>query len=130
MIHGIAVMKYLYTTGKGSVDMWSDFFNTILLLCGYVTAIAAAVAALYKAYKHFKKPNENFDQQLEKHDQEIKRLKEKANNDYEAINEIKDMQSLLCQAMIAMIDNRITGNNVEGLKKTKNDMIKYLADSK
>ena len=38
------------------------------------------------------------------------------------------MQSLLCQGMIALIDNRITGNNIEGLKKTKEAMIKHLSE--
>lgn len=32
--------------------------------------------------------------------------------------------------MIAMIDAQLTGNNVENLKTTKDNMIKYLADSK
>ena len=49
-------------------------------------------------------------------------------NDYKSIKEIRDMQSLLCQGMIALIDNRITGNNIEGLKKTKEAMIKHLSE--
>ena len=49
-------------------------------------------------------------------------------NDYKSIQEIRDMQSLLCQGMIALIDNRITGNNIEGLKKTKEAMIKHLSE--
>ena len=47
-----------------------------------------------------------------------------------AINDIKEAQSILCQGLIALIDSRLTGNNEENLKKTKDDMIKYLAHSK
>jgi len=57
-------------------------------------------------------------------------LEKKSDNDYESIEAIKNAQSLLCQGMIAMIDAQLTGNNVENLKTTKDNMIKYLADSK
>ena len=49
----------------------------------------------------------------------VDKLEINVENDYKSIKEIRDMQSLLCQGMIALIDNRITGNNIEGLKKNQ-----------
>lgn len=93
--------------------------NTLLAICGGISIIGGAAAVIWK----WVKPSVNLRKRVEK-------LEEKSQNDYEAINEIKDMQSLLVQAMIALIDNRLTGNNIDGLKKTKEDMIRYLSEQK
>lgn len=93
--------------------------NAFLAICGGVAVIGSAAAVVWKCVL----PSINLRKRVEK-------LEEKSQNDYESINDIKDMQSLLVQAMIALIDNRLTGNNMDGLKKTKEDMIRYLSGQK
>ena len=96
-----------------------EFLNTFLSICGGVSIVGGAVAIVWKAI------NPAF-----KLGKRVEELEKKAYNYYESIEAIKNAQSLLCQGMIAMIDAQLTGNNVENLKKTKDSMIKYLADSK
>ena len=86
-----------------------EFLNTFLSICGGVSIVGGAVAIVWKAINPAVKLGKR-----------VEELEKKSDN----------AQSLLCQGMIAMIDAQLTGNNVENLKTTKDNMIKYLADSK
>ena len=97
----------------------TDFINTFLAICGGISIVGGAIAVLWKAIK----PTVDLGKRVEV-------LEEKSSNDFKSINDIKEAQSILCQGMIALIDSRLTGNNEENLKKTKDDMIKYLAELK
>lgn len=105
-----------------------DYLNTTMTIFGYITGTGAAVVVLYKLYMWFKKPsNENHDK-IEKNSVDIEKLKERADKNYSSIEEIKDMQKLLIRSMMELVDNSITGNNIEGLKKVKKDLVTYLTD--
>lgn len=115
MIHGTVGKKYLYITGKGDKTMM-QFIQTFLSICGGISIIGGAAAVIYKMFHPAFKLKDRVD-----------KLEENAQKDFKAITEMKDMQAILCQGMIAMIDNAITGNNIEGLKKTKETMIQQLS---
>lgn len=97
----------------------TEFINTFLAICGGVSIVGGAIAVIWKAVNPAIKLGKR-----------VEVLEKKADSDYASIEDIKSAQSLLCQGMIAMIDAQLSGNNVENLKKTKDSMIKYLADSK
>ena len=109
-----------------------EFGKTFLAICGAITIIGGASRVIYGWVKpairlksRVKTLEETVDPELGK---KVAKLEENVQKDYKSIQEIKDMQSLLCQGMIAMIDNRITGKNIDGLKKTKEAMIKHLSE--
>lgn len=94
-----------------------ETLNHIMVVCGWLITLGGAGTVIYKLlHPAFKLKNR------------VDKLEINVENDYKSIKEIRDMQSLLCQGMIALIDNRITGNNIEGLKKTKEAMIKHLSE--
>lgn len=126
MTHGILVEKFRYITGKE--DKIMDYINTTMQIFGYITATGAAIGVVWKVFCVFRKPTDNNSKKLEKHEEQIKDLKAKADNDYRAISDIKSMQSAVCQALIALIDHEITGNHIDGLKNTKKDLIKQLTE--
>lgn len=97
----------------------TEFINTFLAICGGISIFGGAIAVVWKVIK----PAVNLEKRVEV-------LESKSDKDYVSINEIKEAQSILCQGMIALIDSRLTGNNEENLKKTKDSMIRYLAESK
>ena len=98
---------------------FADFINTILAICGGISIVGGAIAIVWKIVNPAVKLGKR-----------VEVLEEKADKDYTAIEDIKSAQSLLCQGMLAMMDSQLSGNNVESLKKTKEGLIKYLADSK
>lgn len=97
----------------------TDFINTFLAICGGVSIIGGACVYIWKAINPAVKLGKR-----------VEVLESKSQSDYEAIEDIKVAQSILCQGMIALIDSQLTGNNEENLKKTKDSMIKYLAETK
>lgn len=92
-----------------------EFVNDFLAICGGISIIGGAAAVIWK-WAH---PAITLNKRIET-------LEEHAKNDYKAINDIQEMQSALCQAMVALIDHEITGNQIEGLKKTKTELIKAI----
>lgn len=105
-----------------------EYLDATMRIFGYITGSAAAIAVIYKLYMWFRKPSKDNSAKLEEHGKSIEELQKRADKNYKAIDEIKDMQSLLVRSMIELLDNRITGNNIDGLKQIKKEMLDYLTD--
>ena len=105
-----------------------EYLDATMRIFGYITGTGAGIAVLYKLYMWFRKPSKDNSAKLEEHDKAIEELQHRADKNYKAIDEIKDMQSLLVRSMIELLDNRITGNNIDGLKQIKKEMLDYLTD--
>lgn len=95
-----------------------EIINSVLAICGGISIIGGAVAVVWKWVRPAMQLKDRVD-----------KLETKADNDFAAINDIKTMNAATCQALIAIIDHELTGNSVEGLKKTKNDLIKLITES-
>ena len=87
-----------------------DTINKIMVACGWIITIGSAIGVLYTAYKHYKKPTDDLKHRI----------------DYSAINNQRDDMNLVMKSMFNLIENKITGNNIEGLKKTRDDLINAL----
>lgn len=105
-----------------------EYLDATMRIFGYITGTGAGIAVLYKLYMWFRKPSKDNSAKITEHDEAIKELQHRADKNYKAIDEIKDMQSLLVRSMIELLDNRITGNNIDGLKQIKKEMLDYLTD--
>lgn len=125
MTVGIAEAKYRNTIGRGDRV---EYINQFMVVCGYIITIGGAAGVLYAAYKNAKKPKDDIEERLTAIENEIKDIKTKLQSDYDSINKNQDDMSLLMRSMFALIENKITGNNVEGLKKTRDDLISALTE--
>lgn len=94
-----------------------QLINQILAVCGGISIIGGAVAVVFGWLKPALKLGDR-----------VNKLEENGKKDYKRYQKLEETQALLCQGMIALIDNQITGNNIEGLKKTKEAMIKHLSE--
>ena len=65
-------------------------------------------------------------QRIEHIETDIKEINQKLNSDYSTINKQQDDMNLVMKSMFNLIENKITGNNIEGLKKTRDDLINAL----
>lgn len=93
-----------------------DIINQVLAICGGVSIVGGAIAAIMGWIK----PAFKFKGRVED-------LEVKVEKDYRAILEIKDTQSMLCQGMLALINSQISGNDIENLKKTRDSMLEHLS---
>jgi hypothetical protein len=91
--------------------------QTILAICGGISVIGGA-AVIHKWIAPAVKLNDRVET-LERHDK----------RDYEAMQEIRERDSLIMETLVTMLNSQISGNNVEQLKKTRDKLISYLAQT-
>ena len=83
-----------------------ETIQTILAICGGISVIGGAAAVIHKWIAPAVKLNDRVET-LERHDK----------RDFEAMNEIKERDSLIMETLVTMLNSQISGNNVEQLKK-------------
>ena len=105
-----------------------EIIKEFLSICSGITVISAACSVIYKAYKSAKQPQKDIESRVSTIEADIKDIKEKLNNDYASINANREDTQLLMRSMFNLIENKITGNNIEGLKKTRDELIQALTE--
>lgn len=105
-----------------------ETFNQFISMCSYIITIGAALTVIGNAYRKAKKPKDDIEGRLTVIESEIKDIKTKLQSDYDSINQNQEDMSLLMRSVFALIENKITGNNVEGLKKTRDELIQALTE--
>ncbi len=92
-----------------------EIVQTILSICGGISIIGGAAAIIWKWISPAVKMNKRVEV-LEEHDK----------RDYEELQKIAERDALILEALITMLDSQITGNNIDGLKKTRAKLTEYL----
>lgn len=105
-----------------------EYVNQFMVICSYIITIGGASGVIYSAYRHAKKPKDNIEERLSVNEKEIEEIKRKLDNDYASIKDIKDDMNLLMRSVFSLIENKITGNNIDGLKKTRDELIHALTE--
>lgn len=95
-----------------------ETIQTILAICGGISVIGGAAAVIHKWIAPAMMLNDR-----------VKKLEEHSKNDYDALSEIKERDSLIMETLVTMLNSQISGNNVEQLKKTRDKLISYLAQT-
>ena len=93
-----------------------ETIQTILAICGGISVIGGAAAVIHKWIAPAVKLNKRVET-LERHDK----------RDYEALQEIKDRDSLIMETLVTILNSQISGNNETELNKTRYKLISYLA---
>lgn len=105
-----------------------ETIQTILSICGGISIIGGAAAVLSGAYKKYKKPTTDLEKRIEVIETDIKDIKQKLNNDYESISSNRNDMNLLMRSLFGLIENKITGNNIDGLKRIRDELIDTITD--
>lgn len=105
-----------------------EIINQIMVVCGWIISLGSAGTVIYNLYKQHKKPTDDLEQRMDAMEKDIKEIKTKLNNDYNSINSNREDMNLLMRSVFCLIENKITGNNIDGLKKTRDDLINALTD--
>lgn len=109
-------------------EIYMEAINQIMMLCSWIVSIGGAATVLYGLYKHGKKPTDELEGRIDAIEKDIKDIKQKLNQDYNSINSNREDMNLLMRSMFSLIENKITGNNIDGLKKTRDELINALTD--
>lgn len=90
----------------------------ILWVCTFV----AAVFGLWKIVKEIKKPSDDLREAVTKHDRLL-------DNDNKRIHKIEESNQLILRCMLDLINHEITGNGIEKMKKTRDDLQEFLINN-
>lgn len=114
-----------------------ELITQILAICGAISVVGGAVAVLSGWYKSWKAPKQKQDNRIEQIEKRITNIEtsitginQKLDNDYKNIRNTRDDMNLLMRSMFNLIENKITGNNIEGLKKTRDELVNAMTDKK
>ena len=89
--------------------------NQILAFCGLITALWG----VWKIVKELRKPNEDLKKKVEKHDNLL-------DTDNRRLKEIEDSNKMTLQCLLVIINHSITGNGVDKLKQTRDELQEFL----
>lgn len=126
----------------------SEFGKMLLVICGGLITLAEAGKVVYNMVK----PGLSLKKRVEKLEEitpddiseRVRRLEEKADpnindrinrienkldDDYQSLKKLHDLQTGLCDAIIALIDHEITGDHVQVLEEKKGKLLGILASN-
>ena len=107
---------------------------TLLSFAGSITVIVGAISGVIKLIDYINKNKSNKQQSMEKvisdHTNEIASIKNDVKGLQTDIKESKEMTILIFKGVKSLLDNAISGQNVEDLKKSRKELDTYLIEKK
>lgn len=92
--------------------------DQIIGLCAFISAIWG----VWKIVKELRKPNDNLRASVEKHENLL-------NNDHKRLSEIEQSNRMILKSLLVIINHDITGNGVDKLKTTRDELQAFLIDN-
>ena len=89
----------------------------ILSICGAVSIVGGAGAVIVKVIKPAFKITKRVEV-LEQHDKQ----------DYDRLKAVEEMQKQQSKCLAAMLNHQITGNGIESMKKTRDELLESIID--
>lgn len=108
----------------------SQLIGIFLAACGLITAVGAAGAVIISWINKLKSPNKLQNERLDKHEAWLKRHDEKLNKDNNRLINIEKEMTITLKALLALLRHDIDGNDVESMKKVRDDLQTYLIERK
>lgn len=110
------------------------FVTVLVTLCGIIITITSAITGISKVKelmeKNKKNKDEKVDETLNKHTTEILQLKSDIQQMKVDIRENKEINVLICKGVKCLMDNSITGNGIDNLKKTRKELDDFLIEKR
>ena len=91
--------------------------DQILGLCAFITA----VFGVYKIIKELRKPSDDLKQKVDNHARML-------DSDNRRLKEVEESNRLILQSLLVIVNHEISGNGIEGMKKTRDELQEYLVN--
>lgn len=89
--------------------------NQILGFCALITALWG----VWKIVKELKKPNDDLKKMVDRHDTLL-------DTDNRRLGDIEESNKMMLQCLLVMINHNITGNGIDKLKETRDELQEFL----
>lgn len=94
----------------------------ILEVAQYIAVIGSAITVVIACGKFFAKLTGT----LKHNSESIDKIDQKLKNDNERIEDLQKTSRHMCVLMVQLANHMITGNDVDNLKKTRDEILKYI----
>ena len=91
--------------------------SQIMWFCSFV----AAIWGLWKIVKEIRKPTDDLKAKIERHDQML-------DKDNKRLMEMEESNRMIMKSLSVIINHDITGNNIDKMKKKRDELQEYLID--
>ena len=91
--------------------------DQILGLCAFITA----VFGVYKIIKELRKPSDDLKQKVDDHTRML-------DSDNIRLKDVEESNRLILQSLLVIVNHEISGNGIEGMKKTRDELQEYLVN--
>nr|DAF75512.1 MAG TPA: hypothetical protein [Caudoviricetes sp.] len=89
--------------------------DQIIWFCSFI----GGLWALWKIVKEAKKPNDDLKKKVEHHDHLL-------DTDNRRLNKFDESNQMILKSMLVMINHEITGNGIEKMRETRDELQDYL----
>lgn len=100
--------------------------QTVLAVFGGIACVGGGMAYLIKLFQWLKKPNDNQDRLIKEHTELLAKHTELLEKDNKRLNDLETQDRLVLQSLFALLSHGIDGNDVEAMKKCKDQIQEYL----
>ena len=92
-----------------------------LVLIGAYNTIMGAIKTHREEQNRRNAPMNGLEEQVKKHDERLQK-------DHERLNDLEEANRIQMRALMAMLHHEIDGNSVDGLKRSYDEIQKYLIE--
>lgn len=104
-------------------------YELILAIAGGITTIGAALVVLRNGLKALKKPTDDLNSQVARHETRIANLDEITHNNLDRIKDTHKMQLSMAKCMVCICNHMIDGNHTENMKKERDELLELIQNS-
>ena len=97
------------------------FLAVLLLFVDVYIKISTAIKTYREEKNRKERPVTTLEEQVKTHEEKLK-------NDHERLKELEDGNRIMMRAMMAILSHDINGNSTDSLKKSLEEIQKYLID--
>lgn len=105
-----------------------QLYTFLMAMCGAIVTISAAVAVIVRVIQKAKQPEESQNKRIENLEKKVERFEQLFDNDNKRLIELEKGNRIMQQSMLALLSHAINGDDVDGLKKAKDNLQTYLID--
>lgn len=97
-----------------------------IAICGLVTGIGAVITLIIKAVKTAHAPQAKQDERLDAIEARLAKHDELFIRDFKRFEKLEDGSRITQRAILALLAHGIDGNDIEGLRRAKDELQDYL----
>ena len=105
-----------------------DVTGTVIAVCAAFTTMSVALNWGIKWWVEIKKPSKKQDEQIEANTEHLADHDKRFTKDENRLKQLEEQNRLTIEALFALLEHALDGNNTDGMKRVKNNIQKFLIE--